>query len=720
MINYLYDINNNPIAIISNEDNKISVTSYSYEDKKVDSISTNGNTYFIDYDSKGKVKKINIGKQKLVEYSYDGDMIKQIKHGNGGSSEYEFDPNNNMTAMSENGEVKSTWEYNEDGKVIKQVDNENSVTYDYSYDENGEVVGITTNDGFTIEVNNHEDGYTLDYTINGVSLTHEVSIDPESGDSTLVMSNGVSVGINRSDEEISSTIRHKNKDIISQSFKIKDNHITSVSCNNNNLSYKYDVMGNIESLEENGSKMEQYEYDMKGQLIRVDSKYTNTSVLYEYDNGGNILNKTEYEYSNDVLKNIIKQDIFSYSDGNWKDKLTAYNGEEFTYDQYGNILSYRDGFTFNWDNGRMLTNATNIKYNINYKYNSNGLRTEKDVNGTKTTYYYDGSKIIKEDNNEYEIWYLYDTTGNIIGFDYDNNKYFYEKNIQNDIIGIYNESGDKIVSYVYDGWGKIVTMDGEMASTIGKINPFRYRSYYYDNETGLYYLQSRYYDPEICRFINADTLFDFGCGLQGYNLFQYCGNNPINRIDPTGQWVISLGIEFKAACIYGLFMSLQVNMDQNLNGSLTYTVGPVVMINASISFAGFICFYPSFTSVNQVLGWAFSAGVSWSMGLYGGASYGFNIASNNIYSNYCVSLGVGTSLAAIPTLYVQAGYTKLIKNFNVASLLSNLGTGQYNSYTNQGTKLYIKKSGSHYIDIYTNKFSKKVRIYDSKDIKVRD
>jgi len=114
IINYLYDTNNNPIAIISNENNNINVINYSYEDGKVDSVNTNGNSYFIDYDSKGKVKKINIGNQELVDYSYDGDMLKKINHGNGSSLDYEFNGNNKITSISENGKVKTTWEYDED------------------------------------------------------------------------------------------------------------------------------------------------------------------------------------------------------------------------------------------------------------------------------------------------------------------------------------------------------------------------------------------------------------------------------------------------------------------------------------------------------------------------------------------------------------------------------------------------------------------------------
>ena len=116
--------------------------------------------------------------------------------------------------------------------------------------------------------------------------------------------------------------------------------------------------------------------------------------------------------------------------------------------------------------------------------------------------------------------------------------YYYVKNLQGDIVAILNSSGTTVVQYTYDAWGKVLSITGSMASTLGTLNPLRYRSYVYDQESGLYYLQSRYYDPEIGRFINADDT-DY-LGLDGsplsYNLFAYCMNNPVNRLDANGNW----------------------------------------------------------------------------------------------------------------------------------------------------------------------------------------
>ena len=131
--------------------------------------------------------------------------------------------------------------------------------------------------------------------------------------------------------------------------------------------------------------------------------------------------------------------------------------------------------------------------------------------------------------------------GSVIGFQYNNTPYYFQKNIQGDIVSIVNAMGVKVVEYTYDAWGKLLTTTGTMVSTIGTYNPFRYRGYYYDSETGLYYVSSRYYDPEIGRWINADGFVSTGQDITGYNMFAYCGNNPVNRKDPTGQfWITAL------------------------------------------------------------------------------------------------------------------------------------------------------------------------------------
>ena len=183
---------------------------------------------------------------------------------------------------------------------------------------------------------------------------------------------------------------------------------------------------------------------------------------------------------------------------------------------------------------------------MSFTYNDSGIRTSKTVNGVTTTYYLDGSRIVGEETNGNITVYFYDSLGLPIGFGYNASTYgldvfevyWYEKNLQGDIVAIYNHVGTKLLTYTYDAWGACYTTN--VASSVPSIvtnNPFRYRGYYYDNDLSLYYLNSRYYDAGIGRFISADKVIsDLGGDIRGYNLFAYGFNNPIMYSDHNGNW----------------------------------------------------------------------------------------------------------------------------------------------------------------------------------------
>ena len=179
---------------------------------------------------------------------------------------------------------------------------------------------------------------------------------------------------------------------------------------------------------------------------------------------------------------------------------------------------------------------------LNYTYDSEGIRTSKTVGSTTTKYLLNGTQILAQATNGTTLSFFYDQQGNRVGMaDSSNHFYYYIYNLQGDVIALADASTGKLAAtYTYDAWGKIVKINGQkpedVASTnIANINPFRYRGYYYDTETGLYYLNSRYYDPDTGRFINADGQLNEG--VLGYNMFAYCENNPVNGSDPDGDMV---------------------------------------------------------------------------------------------------------------------------------------------------------------------------------------
>ena len=186
---------------------------------------------------------------------------------------------------------------------------------------------------------------------------------------------------------------------------------------------------------------------------------------------------------------------------------------------------------------------------ITYTYNENGIRTSKTVNNVTTTYYLDGTNIIEQITGNTVLHFYYDSNDEVIGFEYNSDNYYYVKNAMGDILGIADSAGNLMASYAYDPWGKVLSITGSDIA-IGNLNPFRYRGYYYDAETGLYYLQSRYYDPEVGRFINCDDVNYIGITESeiSYNPFAYCENEPVNNKDSNGYFINAvIGSVFGAA-----------------------------------------------------------------------------------------------------------------------------------------------------------------------------
>ena len=126
--------------------------------------------------------------------------------------------------------------------------------------------------------------------------------------------------------------------------------------------------------------------------------------------------------------------------------------------------------------------------------------------------------------------FTYDTSGSPYSLTYNGTTYYYVVNLQGDVIRLVSGTGATVAEYEYDPYGRVISATGTMA----EVNPLRYRGYYYDAETEFYYLQSRYYDPATCRFVNADTYTSTGQSFLGYNMFAYCRNDPVGRVDESG------------------------------------------------------------------------------------------------------------------------------------------------------------------------------------------
>ena len=210
--------------------------------------------------------------------------------------------------------------------------------------------------------------------------------------------------------------------------------------------------------------------------------------------------------------------------------MTEYDGKAITYDDNGNPLTY-DGYTYSWQKGRQLAGISGSGLTAAYEYGYNGLRTKKTVNSVETEYTYAGDLLMSQKDGTNTLYWTYDAAGRMVGVNYNGINYYYMRNLQGDVIAIYDNNANIVARYLYDTWGKVVAVTDDnsnaisSATHIGNVNPIRYRGYYFDVETGYYYLQSRYYNPEWCRFLNADALFLAGDALIGANMFACCLNN---------------------------------------------------------------------------------------------------------------------------------------------------------------------------------------------------
>ena len=234
---------------------------------------------------------------------------------------------------------------------------------------------------------------------------------------------------------------------------------------------------------------------------------------------------------------VTEQKNYTY-DATYKDRLSGLGEESIGgYDLQGRPTNYR-GMSLEWTYGR-VSKFTKGGFTQTCTYDANGIRTEKIENGKTHKYYVEDSRIVREvvtGSENYELYYLYGANG-IVGFTYKtasgSTNYYYRKNLQGDIVEIYKDNGTLCAEYAYDAWGNCTILSA--TDNIGEINPYRYRGYYWDGEVKLYYLNARYYDPQVGRFISQDDISYLDPEtLNGLNLFAYCLNNPVMGYDPEG------------------------------------------------------------------------------------------------------------------------------------------------------------------------------------------
>ena len=585
---YEYD-KNGRITKVTNKSvdgTELANISYEYDDfsnlKEI--VRGDGMKYSLLYNDRHKLETITADQTKLVTYKYKNGTgrLKEMVCANGFIGKFTYNGFGQLISESWGrysddmfiSYVYYQYVYDNNGNIVRTVDRRYATEYNYIYD-NGRIIRATESASISSDfVNTHRKiiKSAINYTYNEKGLLSKKTVDidsdhieyrfeyPENSKPILtVLVNGKKTEYHsKSDafgrkvfDEIQtgtgfvsreySYVAGDVTELHRQEGKLKSSPTTNLISqitysNGHTLSYLYDNEERIIDVRDSYviddvpiENTATYTYDALGRLETetIDGE----TVKYQYDNYGNILAKGICDENGDIAE--ATKITYTYGNVGWKDQLTAYNGQEITYDAQGNPLSYM-GKTLTWEKDRELQTIKNSStgLDIYIRYNPSGIRIAKWVNSVEHRYTLEGTKILREKYGNNTIIPLYDEEDSICGINYNGTSYYFQKSLQGDVIAITDQEGYTLARYSYDAWGKCTILQDISDCSIATVNPFRYRGYYYDAETGWYYLQSRYYDPETGRFINADS--PEYVSVQGGNLFAYCGNCPTKNADYFG------------------------------------------------------------------------------------------------------------------------------------------------------------------------------------------
>ena len=548
--------------------------SYTYEKDRLTKIRHHGCDYTFAYDGFGNGTEVAIAGTKIISHSYgerNGLLTKSL-WGNGWEISYSYDSMDRLTGVTAKKDGTSyplyTQAYNRQGLIYRYVDKQASGrSCTYGYDLTGRLCEAVFDDGTAYS-------YTYDandclvkehHTIPGGSRDVIRAYDKDSRETSVTCG---SAKVEKAFDELgrlSSIKRNGGKHVTEFTYGAAPDggatgRVTSIKNGSETITYGYDARGYVTS-ETKGGKTRRYHYDAKGQLIREDDPVQGKTFLYSYDTGGAMAEIRAYALTDakDLTGLHYEKKTFGRG-GAWTDQMLTVDGQVYTYDAVGNLLA--DGKrTYTWQMGSQLAKVTGDGLEAAYTYDASGIRTSKTVNGVKTEYLTAGSRILAEKKNGTWQQYLYDGDGQLTAMTYKGKDYYFIRDNLRVITGLVDSEGKAVVNYRYNSWGKLLSITGSMAESLGKDNPYRYKGYYYDEETGMYYLKNRYYDPEICRFISADdvtVMIDSPMSLGDKNLYAYSDNDPINKKDEDGdlpQFVVmglvgaaaNVGISFVAA-----------------------------------------------------------------------------------------------------------------------------------------------------------------------------
>lgn len=572
-VEYSYDIGGRTIGITTpkaKEAGKVS-EQYIYDAQGNITAETDGegNTTLYECDMWGNVTKVTDPEGAVTQYAYDKlGNITRAEDGNKNATTYTYNKLNLLSAVTDVQGLSIQYRYDREGRLTKETDRNGTVT-NYTYNSDGNITGRQAQG---IENGNAAGDYeTFLYNKDGSQLA---AINNNYVESYTYTPGGNIKSIARNGRTLLEYLTDKNGritkvtdsegDITGYTFDdvgrlktVTDN--TAVAA-----TYNYNTDSTIANVEYATGITEQYSYDSDKNIVGLTNKKADQSTLeaysYTYDNNGNQLTKTENgsttTYSYDKVNRLTKENNTTYTYDDAGNRLTksdgANSGTSYTYDQKNRLTQeVKDGIliTYNYDdNGNLITKSDGTSYTYNSfnqlietdkadgftqqnVYDATGLRSAMVENGTYTEYAYDRDNIVADYNRDgMRINRYVRGDGLISKEDKEGSVSYYLHNAHGDVTKLVDSIGNVQNSYSYDAFGNTTSYAEQV------VNRFRYAGEQYDSVTGQIYLRARYYDPSIGRFMNEDTYGGQIDDPQSMNLYTYCGNNPIQYIDPCGHW----------------------------------------------------------------------------------------------------------------------------------------------------------------------------------------
>ncbi|MFB8374542.1 polymorphic toxin type 8 domain-containing protein [Paenibacillus taichungensis] len=569
-----------------------SIETYSYDDKGNDIksvIDAAGNTTTVTTDTVGNMIANTDGNNNRTDYHYDKlNRLKTVIDPKQKETTYEYDTAGNLTKTINPKQAVVQYEYNGQNQLMKKTDAIGKVT-DNKYDSNGNLMETTTPNGNTISSTftaldqlktisiDGQQKWSYEYDENGLlvnvnngarSFTYkpdglpETEVDREHQKSYIYNANSGLQELSYSTGAHSSTVSYDYTEL---------DQVKSISKDNQNLvSYQYNDMAAMEQADRANGIVTKAHYDT-GEQLRTYGDYSSTgSVIreyeYTYDSNENVktihseLGDTTYEY--DALNQLEQETLpdgttikYRYDDvGNRTQKVVVINGQEqITVYEHNNAnqLTYVNGQAYQYDHNGNLVNDGKQTYIYDaldqlievqdqsrqriqkYSYDENGRRIQSTGQSGTVNFFYDGDEVIYEtdENNKTLREYTWDDSGSPVAMTKDGLTYYYHLNGHGDVVSLTDQAGNEVAQYEYDAWGNIVNQSGSLADE----NPYRYASYRYNAETGLYYLMSRNYNPQLGSFISLDSEQDLDLDNPlNRNGYSYGLNNPVAYVDDNG------------------------------------------------------------------------------------------------------------------------------------------------------------------------------------------